>query len=462
MAGVISSGIGSGLDIAGIVEQLIVAEGQPVESRLGLKESRAQSKLSAFGSVSSALSSMRDKLDTMRDLDNFLSRKASSGNEELFTVSAGAKALPASYDLEIVQTATSQKLASGAFTGADAVVGTGSLSIDVGASRMILEFTDANNTLADVRDAINLSADNPGLSATIVNADSGSYLILTADKTGAQNAITVTQAGGDGGLSALEYDPANSLLSMTESIPAGDALIRIDGLDVMSASNSFTGAVEGVTITVLAGTEGSTEVLRVENDVDATKKLVSEFVDSYNELIGTVDSLTSYDADSQRASALIGDSTIRSIRDQVRREMSTAVEDLDATFSVLSEVGLELQLDGKLSINDEKLDDVLANEFAKFGQLFSASDGFATRLYTLADGFLESDGIIESRTQGLTAQVEVISDQREALNDRLIALESRLLRQFNALDSLLANLSQTSNFLSQQLGNLPGAGQNNN
>ena len=456
MPSIVSSGIGSGLDIAGIVQQLVAAEGQPVESRLGQQEFRAQAKLSAFGSLKSALASMRDNLEVMQSLDQFLSRKAISGNESKFTVSAGTNALPASYSLEVVQTAQAQKLTSGAFLDSDAVVGTGTLTIAVGAATMDLDITAENNTLAGIRNAINAASDNPGVSATIVNADSGSYLIMTADDTGAASTITVTQAGGDGGLSALEYDPANSLFSLTESIPPQDALIRIDGLDVMNDSNTFVGAVEGVTITVLEDTGGASEALTVENDEAAARELINKFVDSYNELITTVDSLTAYNADSEQGAPLLGDSTIRGIRDQIRREMSVAVSDIDANFSMLSDVGIELQLDGKLTVNEEQLSTVLADDFVQFGQLFSTTDGFATRLYGLADGFLEADGIIESRTQGLTAQIEGIGDDREALNDRLASLETRLLRQFNALDSLLATLSSTSNFLAQQLNNLPG------
>ena len=431
-----------------------------METRLTLKESKAQAKLSAFGSLKSSLSGVRDKLEAMKSPEKLLVRKATSSNEDVFSVTADTDAVPAQYAIEVVQTATSQKLTSGAFTGADAAVGVGTLTIDVGASRMILNITTENNTLAGIRDAINSSTSNPGVSATVVNADSGSYLILTADGTGAENTLTVTQAGGDGGLAALEYDPANGLVSMTESIPAQDALIRIDGLDVMSSSNTITGAVEGVTISIFSDTGGSSESLRVANDTSATKTLVEEFVSAYNDMITTIDSLTAYSSESEQAAPLLGDSTIRGIRDQIRREMSTAVNDLDASFSTLSEVRIELQLDGKLAVNDTRLSEVLADDFVKFGQLFSTTDGFATRLYDLTDGFLQSDGIIESRTQGLTAQIDGITDDREALNDRLLALETRLLRQFNALDSLLAQLSTTSNFLSQQLANLPGATSN--
>ncbi|MDH3615281.1 MAG: flagellar filament capping protein FliD [Gammaproteobacteria bacterium] len=459
MASIVSTGIGSGLDIAGIVQSLVAAEGQPVELRIGQNEAKVQSKLSAFGSLKSALSDFRDKLDVMKSADKFLTRRAISANEDVFTSIAGSDALPARYDVEVVQLAQSQKLTSGAFTDADADVGTGSLVVDVGGVSATIEITDENKTLSGIRDAINASVDNPGVSATIVNADSGSYIILTSDKTGLANAITVTQSGGDGGLVALEYDPGLGLNSLTESIAAQDALVRIDGLDVASSTNTIEGAIQGVTLDLLAGTQGATEQLTIENDESAARGLVEDFVASYNALVNTLDLMTDYDAESETAAPLLGDSTLRSIRDQIRRELSTSVEDINAPFATLAEIGIETQLDGTLSVNDSQLSDILGEEFAKFGQLFSTSDGFATRLYDLSDGFLKSDGIIETRSAGLQTKIDDLSDERDSLNERLASLETRLLRQFNALDSLLAQLNSTSNFLAQQLGNLPGVEQ---
>ncbi|MBT8101232.1 MAG: flagellar filament capping protein FliD [Gammaproteobacteria bacterium] len=458
MASIVSTGIGSGLDIAGIVQQLVAAEGQPVDARINQQEARAQAKLSAFGSLKSALSDLRDKLDIMKDLDRFLTRRALSSNEDVFAVSAGTDALPASYSMEVVQLAQAQKLTSGAFADADAVVGTGTLTIGVGTSTLDIEITAENNTLSGIRDAINADSGNPGIAATIVNADSGSYLILTADATGAANTITVTQAGGDGGLSALEYDPGAGLTALTESIAPQDALIRIDGLDVMNDTNTFDGVVQGVSITALSETSGA-ETLLVENDDQAARQLVADFVESYNAMVDTFDGLTAFNAEAETAAPLIGDATIRQIRDQIRRELSTAVKDIDAPFSMLGDVGIEVQLDGRLQIDDDKLGGILADDFVKFGQLFAASDGFAVRVHALADGYLETDGVLDTRTKGLTSTIEGLTDDRDALNERLALLETRLLRQFNALDSLLAQLSSTSNFLTQQLANLPGASQ---
>jgi len=426
-----------------------------VAQRLGLKEAQAQAKLSAFGSLKSALADFRDKLDVMKNLDKFLSRKAVSGNEEKFTVSVDSKAVASSYAVEVAQLAQAQKLTSGAFADSDAVVGTGTLTIQVGVEGVALDINAENNTLAGIRDAINASPDNPGVAASIVNADSGSYLILTADKTGAANTIRVTQSDGDGGLAAIEYDPPTTA-ALTESIAAQDGLIRIDGFDVHSDTNTFAGAVQGVTITALDSTTGGTESLVVENDEDAVRDLVGDFVASYNALIDTFDQLTDYNPDGGTSAPLLGDATVRGIRDQIRRELSVAVEDVGGPFAALSDVGIEIQLDGKLQVNDESLSAVLASDFSQFGQLFATSDGFAVRLHSLSDGFLETGGILEARTQGLEGSIEGIIEQGEALNERLVSLEARLLRQFNALDSLLGQLSTTSNFLSTQLNSLPG------
>ncbi len=456
MASIVSSGIGSGLDISGIVQQLVAAEGAPVESRLARKEATAQAKLSAFGSIKSALADFQARAEAIKELDKILVRSAASSDPEFFTATADTNAQPASYSLEVVQLAQAQKLSSGAFADANTAVGTGTLSIEYDGSTMNLDITAGNESLDAIRDAINTSANNPGVSASIVNAETGSYLILTGDATGDSKTIKVTQSGGDGGLAALEYDPANGLNSLTESQAAQDAVIRIDGLDVRSATNTFAGAVEGVTIDVARSTAGGVETLAVSNDKEATSTAINDFIDSYNSLIDTYQSLTSYDQETNVSGALIGDSTLRGIITEVRRQMSAAVTESPGSFSLLVDIGVELQVDGKLEVDSEKLTTALDNDFFQVGQLFSASDGFAVRAYDTAKSFLDTDGILEARTEGLNSTIEDIEEQRESLNDRLGSLETRLLRQYNALDTLLSELNNTSNFLSSQLQNLPG------
>lgn len=456
MASITSTGIGSGLDVASIVSQLVTAEGRPVDTRLTTQEARAQTKLSAFGSLKSALSDFRDSLSALSELDSVLVHKASSSDESLFTASTAAGASPATYSVEVVDVAQAQRLLSGAFADSDTAVGTGTLDIGLGAESFSVEITAENNTLAGIRDAINEATDNPGIAATIVNADSGSYLILSSTVPGAANEITVTQSGGDGGLASLEYDPGNGLNSLTETIAAQDAHIRIDGLDVLSESNTITGAIDGVTITVVAAAPGEPATLGVVEDVGAARAKIDAFVSKYNDLVDTFDRLTSYDPETKAAGALLGDSALRTIRDQLRRGLSDAVTDINADFSTLAEIGVSVDVGGKLTVDDTKLNAALTSDYTKVGQLFAASDGYAVRLTDLADGYLASDGQIETRTAGLNDLIASYGDERDALNQRLAALETRLTKQFSALDSLLGELTQTSNFLTQQLAALPG------
>ncbi len=453
---IISTGIGSGLDISGIVQQLVASEGQPVQARLGQREARVQAELSAFGILKSSLSEFRDSLDSLREVDSFLARTASTDEGSPFTVSAEGSAVPAIYSVEVVQLAQAQKLTSGAFADANTAVGTGTMQITVGSETFGIVVDSANNTLAGIRDSINAAADNTGVSASIVNADSGSYLILSGENVGSNNGITVTQSGGDGGLAALEYDPANALLSLTESIAAQDALIRIDGFDVASTSNTISTAIQGVTIELDAANPGSTASLVVANDEAAARQSVNNFVQSYNNLVDIFGQLASFDSESQITGPLFGDSTLRAIQGQVRRELSNVVTDIDANFSSLTEVGIELQLDGSLVVDDTKLSEIMNTEFTKLGQLFATTDGYAVRIFNVVDSYLSSEGVIESRTDGLNQQIESINEDRASLSQRLVSLEARLMRQFNAMDALLGQLSLTSNFLTQQLSNLPG------
>ncbi|WP_405233762.1 flagellar filament capping protein FliD [Lentisalinibacter salinarum] len=458
MASITSTGIGSGLDVGGIVEQLVAAEGQPARQRFARQEARAQSELSAYGTLKSALSDFRDQLDGMKSLNSLLTRKASSGNEELFAVVPDETAIPASYSVEVVQLAQAAKLTSGAFADSDALVGTGTLTIGVGALSFDIEITEENNTLAGIRDAINDAVDNAGVSATIVNADAGSYLILSGTRTGASREVSVSQAGGDGGLAALTYDAVAGTGSLTLSQAAQDAHVRIDGFDVYSETNTVTGAIDGVSIDLLDAAPGETNDAVIEYDVAAVRSTITDFVESYNELVDTVGSLTSYNQETQQGGPLLGDATLRGLEAQLRREFSTPAGNSQSPFGTLAEIGVSLQIDGKLAVDDTRLDEALGANFQDVGRLFAAEDGFAVRLFDRVDRALSDEGAIETRTEGLNNRIERIEEQRESLNRRLEALETRLLRQFNALDSLVSQLNNTSSFLAQQLANLPTPG----
>ncbi len=461
MGTVITSGIGSGLDIQGLVAQLVAAEGAPQSLRLDTEEARLQSKLSAVGSLTSALDALQTSFEALADPDSFTGRTVSLSSPDFVAATATSSAASASYAVEVQQLASAQRLVAAPVATADTVIGTGTLTLSIGGNAFSVDIvggTEANNTLAGIQDAINGATDNTGIVATIITGDAGAQLVLTGSETGATNQIVVTASGGDGGLVPLTYDPGNGINNLTELEAAVDASVLIEGILVTSATNTISDAIEGVEISLLAvNVPGETSAVAVDFDRDGAKSAVSKFVEAYNALIDMVTDATRYDAESGTAGPLLGDAGLRNILFQLRREMGRIGVAPAGSLGTLSELGVTAGLDGKLSIEDADLEAALESDLDGVVDFFSADEtGLAVRLDSFLEPFLGTGGVLESRRDGLNASIDVINERREALEERLVAVEARLLRQFNALDSLLAELQSTSGFLQQQLNNLPG------
>ncbi len=449
MATLTSTGLGSGLDINSIVEQLVAAERAPTANRLTSREGKANEELSALGKFKSALAAFKDAVAGLSDADTFQGRTVKVEDDKVFTATAGSDSLPGTYSIEVMNLASAQRLRSIGFPDAATAVGTGTLAITVNGQTANIAIAAPANTLNDIRDAINQSPDNPGVRATIVNASDGAHLVLSATETGAANAITVAVSGGDGGLANFAYAagaPSNPMLQLQA---AADANIVIDGFPVTSASNAISDAIEGVTIDLVAAKPGTMLDLSVEYDPASAKNSVQGFVTAYNKLIDTVTELTRYNADTRDAAPLLGDATVRGIRDQLRREMSASLG--TGTFNSLATIGVTTEINGKLSVDATRLSAAIDDDFDAVSNLFAGTTGLATRLEEIAEATLSSGSTITTREDALKTTLKTITAQRETLEERIERVRSRLLDQFNAMDQLLGQLKNTSSFLSQQL-----------
>ena len=447
-----ATGLGSGLDVQGIVEQLVAAERQPVANRLNLQEARANAELSALGQFKSALSSFRDSLDALSDITRFQQRTTAVSDDTLIGASADSSAVPGNYSLEVTGLATRGKLASGAFVSSSAVVGNGTLNISVnGLTSSVIISPDAS-TLADVRDAINDAPDNPGVDATIINASDGAYLVLSSRETGANQGISVQAVGGDGGLEQLVYDPLSGSNPMTQIEAPTDATVVIDGFTITSGKNSVTGAIEGVSIDLLEASPGTQLSLSVGLDDAAANAAVGSFVNAYNGLIDVVSQVTNFDAETGEAAPLLGDATVRGIKDQLRRELGSAVDALGDGFRTLTDIGISTQANGKLELDESRLSDAINADFDGVGELFASEDGVAVRLFGILEEALSSSSTINLRETGLKDRLDFLGDQRIELDERMERVQSRLLDQFNTMDRLISSLQNTSSFLTRQLG----------
>jgi len=454
-----SPGIGSGVDVGALVTQLVAAEGAAKSGSLDGKEAEYEADISAYAALKSSLTLFQAAVKDLQDEEDFKVRSASSSDEEIFTATADETAGASQYSVEVVQLAQAHKLITlDGFAGTD-LVGAGTLTLTQGIDSFDITVS-GTDTLSDVRDAINAATDNSGLTASIINVDDGAggaeqKLVFTADKTGLDNAITITAADNDG----LNADASglSRLVNAQLDTPAAalDGQIKVDGQLVSSDNNTFASVITGISITAFS--TGAGEKLTVSEDKAAVEAKINKFVANYNGLISTFNALGSYNAGSDSAGILLGDSVLRGVQSSIRQEISSSVSGLSGSFSTLAELGVTTGEDGTLSVNSTKLNKALDSSFDQVGGLFAASNGIANTLDTVIEGYIGSRGIIESRTDGLEVRLDDITDQREALNRRLSSIESRLLQQFSAMDRIVSSLQNQSSFLTQQLANLPGA-----
>jgi flagellar hook-associated protein 2 len=291
----------------------------------------------------------------------------------------------------------------------------------------------------------------------VVTGTTEARLTLTVRATGAANAMTITQSGGDNGLATLVYPPSGAGLTQVQA--ALDAQALIDGIAVTSTTNTISGAIAGVDVTLAAANDdGKTTQLTIAYDRAAARKTIDELVKSYNAVVDAIKNVSGYNIEKKEGGPLFGDAGLRNIVHQLRRELTSNVGGLNGPFDMLGEVGIAADLNGKLSVNGATLDAAFASNFDAIGELFAADEvGVAVKLDKLLAPYLDSEGIFDSRAASLKSTIDGINDRRQELNTRLATLQARYTKQFNALDSLLSQMQGTSNFLSQQLSQLPGS-----
>lgn len=447
---------GSQIDVQSLVSQLVAAERARPEAQIARDSGRVTTQISALGQLMGGLSSFRSALSSLNTIGVFNTRSAVSSQDALLTASAGAKAVPGSYDIEILQLAQAQQVSSGAFAeGGASVVGTGTLTLSLGERSFQVEITEAGSTLAGIRDAINAAGDNVGVRATLVHGSDGSHLVLSSSDTGAANTITVAQSGGDGGLAQLEYSGA-SPGGYTLIKAAQDAIVNIANAQTTSADNTIANAIDGVTLTLKQPTseESGPVTLTVGYDQTSVTTRIKSFVTAYNALASQVAKLRSYDAVTGTAGPMLGDSLLNGIEAELRRTLSSAVPGQAPEFATLAAIGITTQLDGTLGLDEAKLQKALSGNFEAVGKLFGSQDGIAARLFAQVDARLKSDGAIETRSKNLVDQQRTISKRKDDLDARMVVIQQAYLRQFTRLDTLLSQLQVTSSYLSQQIDSL--------
>ena len=486
MATITSSGIGSGLDINSIVTQLMAVEKQPLTA-LDTKEASYQAKFSAYGTLKSSVSTLKSAVDALKSESLYSSQTAASGDSTVLTATANSVAKAGDYTIQVVALAKNQALASQDFgsKSVDISDADGKLKIEIGTfsggaftasstkTAVTIDIAAGSSSLDEIRDQIN--AANAGVKASVVSVDAAGTifkLAITSNTIGAAGSLKITALDSSGTvvltdnlkLAKLSYDPALTAThgnEYTQTTAAQDANIKVDGVSLYRDSNTIGDAITGVSLTALK--EGTT-TLKVGANTTAIRTALESFVKAYNDTITLGQQLSNYNTSTNSASVLTGETAARSIMSELRTMIGLDFSGTTGSIRRMSDLGIAAQRDGTLQINTAKMVTALNNSPSDIAATLTTNTaqfkGIAVQMSTRLGNLLADNGAFGSRLSGINSSIKDIDKRRTALNTRLTSIEKRYRTQFTSLDSLVASMQRTSQYLTQQLAALSSSTSN--
>jgi flagellar hook-associated protein 2 len=467
-----SAGIGSGLDVNSIISSLMAIDSQPL-TVLQSKATTMQTDLSAFGQVQSLVSSVQDAAKTLFDPDSFNLTSTSSTDPSSVSAATTGGAVAGVYSVSVSALSAGQSVVSptGQYTDGTSVVGTGSLTIQLGSwnagsttftpgtgSAVTIPIGASADTLAGVAAAIN--AANAGVNASVVTDASGARLALQSSSSGTANGFKVSVTDNDGnnndasGLSRLAYDPQNGAAQLTLAQAAANTQATINGISVTSSSNTLSGVIGGVSFT-LGKTTTQPVAINVTANTGAIQADMTAFVSAYNALNTFLSTETQYDPTTKTAAPLQGDSTATSIQNQMHSLISQ-VSGASSTFSTLSSLGVQLQTDGSLQLNSTVFTSALSNlpevtkALSNVDPTNASNNGFGKIFSDWTDSLLNTGGTLPGKTASIQSSIASNQKDQDTLNTQLAATQAGLEKQYTALDATMSQANALAAYVQQQ------------
>lgn len=444
MSGLKLPGVGSGFPIQSFVDATVSAERAPKEKMFATRVTNINVQLSAYGAMKGALSEFQEAFKKLGEEEAFQKRSTSFSESGFVSASADKTAVAGSYKLEVKSLAEAHKLGVDQSVESKKKLGSGSFEFTVDGKSFSVAIDKEKSTLADIAAAINTAEGNSGVRATVINDGKGnSSLVMFADKTGEKNAISYTVSGNDDGDDAALG--LGKLAEFTEIQKAQDASLVIDNTTtITSATNEVKDAIQGVTLNLrkLSDTEKPSTTLTIGYDKGTVEKNLKDFVAAFNKVMGTVNQLTSYNPETERAGPLNGDGTARNLSSQIRRMLSEPVEGAVSPIRSLTDLGITSKKDGTIELDDKLLKKQVDENFEKIGLLFSSEQGVAKKLDGLLESFVGTEGILTKKDSSLNDQLKKVDKERADFAIYIEKYEERIYKQFTSMDIMVAQLNQ--------------------
>lgn len=432
---------GTGLDVNATVDQLMTAERAP-ERLMQSQQSLLNIQTSLLNNLNGNLATLKNKINALKDASGAINAKsATSSQTGILTANADTTAAAGVHTVTVTSLATTATQYSNALATADTTFGAGSFSVQIGSGTPTIVTVDSsNNTLNRLVAYINGQAS--GVTASIMTDANGARLLLTSGTSGASGDITIL--GNTTGL------------TMTEGVNGANSSLTVDGVPVSSSSNVVSTAIPGVTLNLVSGAPATPVVVTVGSDTAKVRQAVNDFVSAYNTVISAINTQFTYDQTSKSAGPLAGDSSLRVVQSNVLQDAAYSITGNNG-FVNLQSLGVKMQNDGTLTVDDTALTDVLGNHFTEFQNFFQGLSpvGFAYNFSTDLMGLTDTtNGPLNVDLKSIKNTQNMLMRSIQDFEDRMTARQKMLIDQYSQIDALLRTFPTTLAQIQAELGTL--------
>jgi flagellar hook-associated protein 2 len=438
---------GSGVDVAALAQNLVDAEATPQKNAINTKITKNESRISGYAAISFVMSDLNTAFTALKDQNNFSSLQASNSQPSAFNVTTTASAVGGTHDIEVLQLAKAQRSISAGFAS-------GSVPIN-GGNAMSLTLTVGGSA----KPVISLDAGKTGVTATLVNTGDGSaspfQIVLSGAKGSAGNfslAASYTQIDGSTSSSPNAGSPGLVFGGNAADQVATDAKVKVDGITFTRSTNTLTDVVAGTTIDLKTVTSGAANVSLVR-DTTAIKDKFKALVTSYNDAASMLNVVSDPKSTVDTYGAtLVGDSTARSIKSQMRALVQGESNTPGSKVSAMWQLGISIDRTGVMSLDEAKLDTALNDNFDDVVKTMTGNTnglsaysvqpaGFAGEAMRKLSKLIGPNGPLLTNTQNADTQNTKYKDDLTKLDTRMTTLLARYNKQFASMQSLVGSVN---------------------
>lgn len=468
-----SLGAGSGIDIQALAQNLVDAEKTPRKDAIDAKIAKSEARISGLSLVNYSLAEIKTAFSALNDSSDFSSLTASNSQSSAFAVTSDSTAQAGSYSVEVTNIATAQRSPSGGFAARDTQLNNSTpfdLSLTIGnGSTQTISVTTA--TPAGVVSAINGA--NLGVTAQLLNTGDATtpYTIVVSGQTGTSNSFTLTSDVTELNFGTAADDSTNPSLPNLQS--AANATFKVDGLTISRSTNTVSDVIPGVTLELYTATSGSARI-DLNRDNSGIEEKLNTLVTAYNDFMDNMKILGDQNSDVETyGGAMAGDRFLTSIKAQVRQLVMGDSSTPGTSLKAARDVGIDIDREGKMSLDTTKLESALSNHFDDVVKLFSANTnnqsiysplpgGVAGDAVKKIDEMLRSDGSIARQTDSTNTLIERQKAELSKLEERMNKLLERYTKQFSIMDTLVSSMNSQRTSLESSFKGLAAMYNNGN